>query len=209
VKNAVEGNRPRIEKLTYETKFVEGSKVITEQRALYFEISAVILNDIQKIPPAVVNLGEAYGMTLPFELGWLHYHGLTEYEDEHPGMGISSAYGAPYTKATIYIYNKRHTIIDHIKTPDLFRSEFDFAIQDILTLHKDAKLYEARQHENTIFLPMKIEEGYSALMLATFNNYFIKVRATLDDPSEVYRFECLMQSFNSIYSLLLPKPTDH
>ena len=57
--------------------------------------------------------------------------------------------------------------------------------------------------------PFEIGKTYSAILLSTFNNHFIKVRATLDNSSEGYLFECLMQSLGYFGSLLTPRQSEH
>lgn len=204
-KSFTENPEKWVEKLTSENVYPEGDQLITERRALYFDISASQAGAKHGTPYCVVPLGELYGIRLPYELGWLHFDGLTDYEERAPGLGISAAYSNPSAKATIYVYNKGNPIIDFERTPDLLHSEMNAAVGDLLRRNPNAKESASRQHQNVFFMSFEIDDTYSAVMLSALNNQFFKVRATLSSPVEKYNFDCLMQSLSFITSLLTPR----
>jgi hypothetical protein len=194
----------KIEKLSCEVRYAEGDEVVTEKRAFYFDVSSIGLNDQDVTPACGFNLGAGTGMGLPYQLGWFHFDQLTNNEETQAGMGVSAAYSAPSTKATVIIYNKGLASIES-GNDDLLSSEFDSAVADILAVYPDAKKIAARHDSNLLFAAFDIGTAYSMVTLSAVGNHFFKVRATIDPSSEKYTFDCLWVSVNTILSMTKPR----
>lgn len=194
----------KIEKLSCEVRYAEGNEVITEKRSFYFDVSNIGLGDQDVTPTCGINLGAGTGMGLPYQLGWLHFDGLTNNEEAQAGMGVSVAYGAPSTKATVFIYNKGLAEISS-GNESLLIGEFDQAVADILSAYPDAKKIADRHDGNLIFAAFDIGTAYSIVTLSAVGNHYFKVRATLDPSNEKYTFECLWESVNTILSMTKPR----
>lgn len=190
-----------LEKLSCEVKYAEGDQVITEKRNFYFELSKIDINNEEVTPACGVNLGGGTGMGLPYELGWLHFDQLTNYEENHPGLGVSAAYGAPFTKATIFVYNKGLQEINS-GSESLLEQEFESAMSDVVSAHSDAVKIAERRDGNVFFSAFEIGSAYSIVTLSVVGGHFFKVRATLERPEERYAFECLWDSVNLILSMV-------
>lgn len=120
----------RIEKMSCEIKFIEGDQVITETRNFYFDLSAVRLQSDEVLPNTYVSLGDRFGVSLPWQLGWFHFDRLIDNETDNPGLGMSVAYSAPEAKLMIYAYDKEQsqTIID--QPDESVLKEFNQATKD-------------------------------------------------------------------------------
>lgn len=191
-----------LEKLICEVKFPEGDLIVTERRAFYFDIDKVEVEPGKGTPPCRISLGDAYPIDLPFQIGWFHFTGLTDNEQQSPGMGISIAYSAPYTKATIYLYNNQLPEIHYRETMDLFVSEFDSAVDDFLTMNPKATQLAESRKDNMIFKSFSVGSAYAIVMLSTINNLFFKVRVTKDGSKDSYVFKCLMESLSYMAAIL-------
>lgn len=191
----------RLEKLCCEVKYPEGDQVITEKRNFYFDLSNIEIHDDDVTPTCGVNLGEGTGIGLPYELGWFHFDKLTNYEENQPGAGVSAAYSAPATKATIYVYNKGIEDIDS-SNELVFDREFESALSDIAKIHSNAMKIAERRDRNLFLSAFEIGPSYSIVTLSVVRGNFFKVRATLEEPNEQYAFECLWDSVNLILSML-------
>lgn len=95
-----------IEKLSCEVQYIDGDQLISEYRSFYFDLSNVEMGEREITPVCGFNLGANTDMGLPYQLGWLHFTGLMNNEETEAGMGVSVAYSAPTTQATVYVYNK-------------------------------------------------------------------------------------------------------
>lgn len=193
-----------IEKLSCEVRYIEGDQVVTEKRNFYFDLSKVNLAGQDITPSCGVNLGAGTGMGLPYQLGWLHFDQLTNNEDTQAGMGVSAAYSAPATKATIYVYNNGLQDISSGNTEQL-KSEFASARFDFLSFNHQAKQIAERFDDNLMFTAFEIGTAYSIITLSAVGNHFFKVRATLDPSNEKYTFECLWDSVNTILAMTRPR----
>lgn len=198
-----------IEKVVCEVKYTEEEQVITEIRAFYFDISKLGDEAKKGTPPCNIDLGDAYQIGLPYQLGWLHFSGITNHEQQSPGMGLSMAYGAPFTKVTIYAYNKSHPVIDWENTPEIFDAEFDQAIKDFLTMNPSSEVLADYREDNLIFRSFQTGSAYAVVILSTVKNLFFKLRITMDGTNDRYPFDCLMESLSYINSVFQPREQVH
>ena len=194
----------RIEKLSCEVKYIDDGQLVTETRNFYFDLSRVELGEQEITPACGFNLGVNTGMGLPYQLGWFHFTGLTNNEEARAGMGVSAAYSAPTTQATVYVYNKG---LDDIKSDNegQLNAEFATAMNDLLAAHTDAKQVAERFDENLLFAAFEMDTAYSIITLSAVGNHFFKIRATVDPSNEKYAFDCLWDSVNTILAMTKPR----
>jgi len=135
---------------------------------------------------------------LPYQFGWLHYTKLVNNEQQHPGLGVSVYYGAPHTKTTIYVYNNQLEAIDGRASPNLLNAEFDDATVDLINANPQATLLNERRQENSCFKSFNIGTAYSAIALSTIKDHFFKIRITVDETTNGYVYECMMESLTAM-----------
>lgn len=193
-----------IEKLSCEVKYIEADQLITETRNFFFDLSNVDMGEQEITPACGFNLGSSTGMGLPYQLGWFHFTGLTNNEEAQAGMGVSAAYSAPTTQATVYVYNKG---LDDIKSGNesQLEAEFASAINDLLAVHTGAKQVAERFDNNLLFAAFEMGTAYSIITLSGVGNHFFKIRATVDPSNEKYSFDCLWDSVNTILAMTKPR----
>lgn len=189
-----------IEKLSCEVKYIEGAQLVSENRSFYFDLSNVEMGQQEITPSCGFNLGANMGMGLPYQLGWFHFAGLTNNEEAEAGMGVSAAYSAPTTQATVYVYNKGMADI----TSGL-EAEFASAKKDLLVIHEGAKQVAERFDDNLLFAAYEIGTAYSIVTLSVVGDHFFKVRATVNPSNEKYTFDCLWDSVNTILAMTKPR----
>ena len=173
-------------KRTIETKDVLEDEIITQQESYYFD---------RKIPSeSCGNLSANYvvfsepnsGFRYPYEVSWLKFDGLTDYNDKgRPDLGFSLAYNTPGMTATIYTYPKISSDIND----DSLALEMQSSIDEIKLLHGDDAIshdWGIRDEEGMLiyyFLPKYEDNKISVTMFAEQSGQLIKARCTLvDEP---------------------------
>lgn len=192
-----------IEKLSCEVKYIEGDQLVTETRNFYFDLSFVDMGEQEITPACGFNLGANTGMGLPYQLGWLHFDGLTNNEEAQAGMGVSAAYSAPTTQATVYVYNKGMADIKSRNEGQL-EAEFTSARNELLAVNVGAKQVAERLDDNLLFAAFEMGAAYSIITLSAVGNHFFKIRATVDPSNEKYTFDCLWDSVNTMLAMTKP-----
>lgn len=187
-----------IEKLTHEVRYVEDGNVVAERRSHYFDVSMAMPASGDTTPHCHIDLGEAAPFNPPYQLGWMNYSSITTYEALGPGMGLSLLYGAPFSKVTVYIYDKEMDQIDCRATPALFHDEFALAVDGLAIALPQAVPVKEAAVEDLLFKSFVVDSDYTCVMLMTAMNHFIKVRATIGGSEDKYVFDCLMESLSDI-----------
>lgn len=195
----------RIEKFSCEVIRTDGDEVISETRNFYFDVSCIDLEGQNITPNCSLSLGAGTGMRLPYQFAWFHFDSLINNEQDYPGMGVSVAYSAPFSKATLYIYNKGLLSTGEILTATQVESEFSSATQDFFNANPGAKKISEKMNSNMLFRAFEDGDAYSVLTLSSTGEHFFKLRTTLTPSNEKYTFECLWESVNLILSLMKPK----
>ncbi len=203
-RSKIEETGKHVEKLSCEVKYTEGDQIVTEKRNFYFDLSNIDLGGRDVSPTCGFNLGANTGLGLPYQLGWFHFDYLINNEDTQAGMGVSVAYSAPTTKATVYVYNKEIADIKHTNEGQL-EAEFASAKSELFSVYAHAKQIAEKFDDNLLFAAFDIDSAYSLITLSAVGNHFFKVRATLDPSTEKYTFDCLWESVNIILSMMKPK----
>ena len=192
----------KIEKLTFEIKFAEELDIVTEQRSLYFDLSSVVLQDGDQLPPISISIPPPVDVIIPWQIGFFHFDSLIDNETEHPGLGFSAAYSAPKTKITIYIYDKGiASLIDQnpVETADL---GFQQALFDYKTMNPHATLiheYEESQLRVNLF---ECDDTFSAVLVATSRQLFFKLRLTIEGSHEQFMRDCAWTSIAMFANML-------
>lgn len=192
-----------IEKLSCEVKYIEGDQLVTETRNFYFDLTFVDMGKQEITPTCGFNLGANTGMGLPYQLGWFHFDGLTNNEEAQAGMGVSAAYSAPTTQATVYVYNKGMADIKSRNEGQL-EAEFTSARNELLAVNVGAKQVAERLDDNLLFAAFEMGAAYSIITLSAVGNHFFKIRATVDPSNEKYTFDCLWDSVNTMLAMTKP-----
>lgn len=206
----VNGPQGDLERFSCEVMYVEDDKLVTETRSFYFDVSQISLDDdAQTTPVCGVNLGANIGMGLPYQLEWFHFDGLIDNEGDHPGLGVSVAYSAPNTKATLYVYNKGDAEIDGIVQPEKLEEEFQSACCDLLTVHPNAVMTLENYQVNLMIRSYRIGDAYTVVALSTARNHFFKLRATICPVNLKYQFDCFQYSLVFIFSIARPETRRH
>lgn len=194
----------KIERLTCDVIFPEDDQIITQRQNLYFDVSNIQLGEDEINPVCGINLGFGTGIGLPYQLCWLHFKYLTDYESTRPGMGVSAAYSSPYTEATIYVYNKGLSGFQENRN-ELLKQEFLTSLNEIKTVQKDLKILAEKFDDNLMFTSFDIGDSYSILTLSIMRNHFFKIRITMSRSNDEYVFKCLWESLHYILDMLKSK----
>lgn len=205
-KEAFQVGARRLERLTLEVHHSENGELVSERRCFYFDISA-LGEKTPGTPPCFLRIGEDMAGGFPYEIGWLHFAGMTEYAT--PEQGISLAYGAPAIKATFYFYNGGNPVIDPVNTPELLEHEFKANVEELLSVYPAAKLGPCKRQSNLIFQGCEIGADYSIIMLVACRNLFVKARATINEPKGAAHFDFLMQSLNDFAAMFIADAVKH
>lgn len=171
-----------IEQVKIETKEITNTEVISQVENYYFDVSASAQRG--KSLPLAETASRGCGRNLPYELGWLHYDGSIDNERQNPGLGHSIEYGAPGTKATIYVYDHALTNIPSSIEAGVVVREFENAQGDLLKVHPTAVSVAPAFSSKTLHIrPYKVDGNVSLVGLGVCRGKFVKVRLThVDDP---------------------------
>lgn len=200
----INGLSVHIEKITCEVRYAEDDQIITELRNFFFDLSNIDLGELAGLPSCGFNLGAGTGMGLPYQLGWFHFDQLADNELTQAGLGVSVAYSAPLTKATIYVYNKEIPDLKSSST-SLLEAEFFSSRNDFLAINPSAIQIAEKFDSNLFFAAFEIGSTYSIITISGVGTHFFKTRVTLDRSNEKYAFECLWESVNTILRMVSPR----
>ena len=103
-KNLIANSHKSIEKIEIETKEFSETEIIAQLENYYFDISDANTNK-KALPEHIIYFDPITKLSFPIELGWLHFSGLLDYEQQSAGLGKSISYNALDIKATINLYD--------------------------------------------------------------------------------------------------------
>lgn len=180
---SLENNRVSTEQIKIETKEVTPSEIITQLENYYFDVSKATVPG-KLLPKVITYLDSRTKLGLPYELGWLHYDGMTDNEPTDAGLGQSIYYGAPGIKATIYVYDKDIIEIPSDIDSSVVRNEFEVAVSDFMEINPVASSFSGLSKSKTLLLQsFKIDDDIGVVALGVFRGKFIKLRITyVHDP---------------------------
>jgi len=169
-----------------ETITLTADQVLTNGEGLYFVIEALPTGATNiDLPAASGFLDPQSGLRLPYELGWMHFDGLTDYETTTPGLGCSAAYSALGFKATAYVYPwSGPPEFNGIGSAEV-RAHFEAAIADALHANAGAEVSSrgtVQDHlgsERFLVASLRLaDDSRSYVLLTAWHGYFVKVRVT-------------------------------
>jgi hypothetical protein len=172
-----------LEQIKIEAKKVTASELITTRENYYFDVSKAAVHG-KCLPEVIAFSDNRTKLGLPYELGWLHYDGVTDNEPTTPGMGQSIAYGAQGIKATVYLYDKKRRDIPADIDASVVRDELEIAVSNIIELTPTAsQAGELAKDRNLLIQTFNIDGELSLIGIGVFQGKFIKLRMTfIHDP---------------------------
>lgn len=177
-RNPIKHSNIFIEQIEIEIKEITDTEVITTRENYYFNVSKVITNQ-DHLPEVIAYSDVGIKLDLPFELGWLHFKGVTDHESDSPGAGVGIAYGALGIKATVFVYdNTRADISDDIDSIDV-QNEFKRAVFDFIEASPTAGTSgELSKNRSFLLQAFNVGGNFSITGLGVFRGKFIKLRIT-------------------------------
>ncbi len=176
---------PKAVRVVIETVGLTETEAITQQEGWYFILDALPAGYSHAVPAPSGFQDANSGLRLPYELGWLHYDGYTDYESQAPGMGCSAAYGSLGVKATVYVYRGDCPPNANGVELESLRNEFEQIIAEIARMNAGAKLelrdVVADSAGRARFLYAQYElpdTSVSAALLTARDGMYVKVRMT-------------------------------
>jgi hypothetical protein len=142
-------------------------------------------------------LHPATGMVFQDRVAGMDRGVVTDFEREHPGLGVGIGYNAPGITATIYLYNLgMESVPDSLDSPVL-TALFEQAVEDVLQAGRMGMYDSLRKTSETVIgfpAPQSgpralcasfdvVQQGVerlSKLYLLAYRNHFLKIRFTYD-----------------------------
>src|SRR5215211_1494014 len=180
---AVESGGKWVDQVTIETKDVKSTEIVTLRENYYFDVVAADPRH-EGLPPAPGFVAPKIGLSLPYEIGWLHLDNVIDNEPMTKGLGQSLAYGAPGIKATVYVYDRGRSDIPANTRESIPKAEFATAISELRTVHPDSvPLGQPTQDDAMLRQAFLIGGEPSVVALGVSQGKFIKIRITsVNDP---------------------------
>lgn len=204
---AVDASPSRIQRFHYEVKYVEGDQVVTEERSLYYDISAVHLAPDENLPFAWV-LCHPVKFGFPWHFGWFHFDELIDNEKDCPGLGVSLAYSAPLAKMTVYAYDKGMSELIKSDPEGTARSEYLQAISDFELVNPNAITDYESDKNGTLLKVYKSGNTLSVVLVATVvlvrpvRCFFAKLRLTLEAANEPFMVDCVVTTIGKFQNIV-------
>jgi len=174
-----------LEKIQIETQQVIKNQIITELENYYFDVNIADADD-KPLPTAIAYLDKKLKLELPYEIVYLHYQGMIDYESTSAGFGESFAYDCMGIKATVYVYDKNLSDIDE---PAVHR-ELEISSSELVAENPAAsRLRKERllKYQRLLIRTFMIDGDISILAIGTIRSKFVKLRITFDNDRFLYR----------------------
>jgi hypothetical protein len=172
----LENDRLSLEQITIRTIEVIASEIAIQKKNYYFDINMAVARG--KVLPTVIAFSDKSSkLRLPYEIGWLHYDGVTDY-DAAAGLGQGIAYGAPGMKATVYVYDRMRTDIPSDIDASVVRSELEVAVSDLMKVQPTASPLAETNSKVLLIQRFNIDGEFSLIALGVCRGKFIKLRIT-------------------------------
>ena len=167
-----------LEKLSIETIELTEAQKVTQTEAYFFKEDE---NGRLGHPSLNVPMPTPHEkLSLPFEIGWLHFRYFTDYSGTNPELGFATAYSAPNVEATIYVYNNGLEQVPSDLNAEIVGAEFFKVNSGILAQNAGLEAWPDVINDGThIFKMYKADpEGLrvTGVSLTTSNDHFVKVR---------------------------------
>lgn len=203
-RTSVEDSQRSLERIQIETMEVTESEVITQRENYYFDVSMAVAPGAH-LPTVIAFSDGRTKLVLPYELGWIHFDGITVYEPASAGLGQAISYGAPGIKATIYVYDMNRTDIPFAIDESVALNEFEAAVSELTEVHPTAaQLHEFTRYKRLLIQTFRIDDCLTILALGIFRGKFVKLRLThTDDPILV---NVVLQSIEAFQDVIAANP---
>jgi hypothetical protein len=182
----VSESTPQIIQHKIETKDINNDEVVTQIENYYFSRKNLVTTAEQTQSQVVVHEDQNASIRFPYELGWLHFDEIVDYESRSPGLGYSLAYNASGIKATVYVYPIPNGVESQ---SSLLHAELELAQKEIILVHGEGAIehdWPVKKGEDYLlygFMLKQDPESTSMLIISERNGNFIKLRCTFfDEP---------------------------
>lgn len=198
----VSGNR-KVEIVRIETKHIAENRLITGTKDFYFDITPS--NPKNASLPSVIIEGP-HGLSVPFEIGWLHFKKSEDLEKHKAGLGVAFSYSAPGTSATLYVYGDGYGYIPRSIDHSATISQFEAAKTDIVTQDSSAEHLSDGYREGAFHMAVfKSPQEVQWLCLGLYANNFLKFRIShVTDP---VLSQTAMDSVSSLEQFIISQHT--
>lgn len=173
---------PCVEQFEIKTVELQPKEQITQIENYYFDMSAAAKTGGPWRDTTIISHTTESKLTIPFEIGWLHFMEKVDHEAVQPGLGVALAYGAPGITATVYIYDNLRKDIPNDMTAHWLQAEFEDAAAGLVMVNPTVQAWPDPP-ENGVYRAryyMVGEEAYEATVLWMTVGYgkIIKIRMT-------------------------------
>ena len=174
----IESDGKWLAQVKIETKEINSTEIVRQRENYYFDVSAADpKHGGLSLAPGFID--PKAGLTLAYEIGWLHLDGVTNNEPKHPGLGYSLSYGAPGIKATIFVYDLENSIISSDLDQRIAKTEFTSAVSDMLEINPKYRPIGPVASNGAMLRQDFHEAGDKSIVaLAVVKNRFVKIRLT-------------------------------
>lgn len=160
------------------------------------------------MPPGFSDLRS--GITLPYQLGWVHLESVTDNEPQFSGLGSTVYFGGLAIKATVYVYASTDPPpTDANVESDRVIEEFRRAVIDALRINEGSTILSSRLVGGSSAAPSfalavleQPAEHMSWVLLSPRNGFFVKGRITcVGQEARVHRMahESIVALMNEIH----------
>ena len=194
---------PKAVRTIIETVEYAGDEVVTQREAYYFVLEALPAGFSAAVPEPSGFEDPTSGLRLPYQLGWLHYDGFTDYEAKAAGMGCSGAYGGFGVKGTVYVYRADCPAEADGADVEAARREFARAVAELVDLNPGAKPEREDVIRDSAGRPRFLYSQYgladqsvSSILLTARHGRYVKFRMTWEG-SDAKIHEIAMESLRA------------
>lgn len=176
---------PKAVRVLIETVELTETEAITQREGYYFVLEALPAGYSESTPQAR-GFEDPYGeLKLPYQLGWLHYDGFTDYKAKSSGLGCSGAYGGAGVKGTVYVYRADCPADADGADVEAVRREFARAVAQVVDLNPGAKpeiedvVPDAAGRPRFLYSQFELaDQSISSILLTARHGRYVKVRMT-------------------------------
>lgn len=192
-----------LEQVKIESKSFSDTEIETLTTNFYFDIG-LSTSKGEILPNGIAYVDDETKISMPFEIGSLHYKGIIHNEVDEPGLGVSILYGAPGIKATIYIYDMNIKDIPLDFSSSIVHEQYKQIVNDFKTANpKSIVTREAEYNTACIyefFVTDETHEENALIALSVVRGKFVKLRITSIYDSELNKIT--IESFKQFQNIV-------
>lgn len=171
-----------------ETIQVEDGEPGAQREGLYFVLEALPGGSTAiDLPPPREFVDRRSGVQLPTQLGWLHFHDVTDNEPRQPGLGWTLSYTGLRMEGTIYIYDHGTPLTSDALGEERVIGEFNDVVAAVLQANPGGSV----KHQAVFRDPAGVHRCLMAIidlpgtqmtaaLLSVSRGCFVKARITFD-----------------------------